>query len=81
MLKPVTLFSVSFVEQQYANKFNISNLEKCVCSNAKPLHYYALRVPRKVEHGVKCGLFSNNAPLGQTTLRVGRVSVQCCRKL
>ena len=21
----------------------------CVCSNANPLHYYALRVPRKVE--------------------------------
>ena len=27
--------------------------------------------------GVKCGLFSNHALLGQTTLRVGRVSVQC----
>ena len=25
--------------------------------------------------GVKCGLFFNHAPLGQTTLRVGRVSV------
>ena len=25
--------------------------------------------------GVKCGLFSNHAPLGQTTLRVGWVSV------
>ena len=25
--------------------------------------------------GVECGLFSNHAPLGQTTLRVGRVSV------
>ena len=25
--------------------------------------------------GVKCGLFSNHTPLGQTTLRVGRVSV------
>ena len=25
--------------------------------------------------GVKCGLFSNHAPLGQTTLCVGRVSV------
>ena len=25
--------------------------------------------------GVKCGLFSNHAPLGQTTLHVGRVSV------
>ena len=31
--------------------------------------------------GVKCGPFSNHAPLGQTTLRVGRVSVQCCRNL
>ena len=26
-------------------------------------------------HGVECGLFSNYAPLGQATLRVGRVSV------
>ena len=25
--------------------------------------------------GVECGLFSIDAPLGQTTLRVGRVSV------
>ena len=25
--------------------------------------------------GVECGLFSTHAPLGQTTLRVGRVSV------
>ena len=25
--------------------------------------------------GVECGLFSNHATLGQTTLRVGRVSV------
>ena len=25
--------------------------------------------------GVKCGLFSNHAPLGQITLGVGRVSV------
>ena len=25
--------------------------------------------------GVKCGLFTNHAPPGQTTLRVGRVSV------
>ena len=46
-----------------------------VCSNANPLHFYALRVPRKAEDGVKCGLFPNHAPLGQTTLRVGRVSV------
>ena len=48
-----------------------------VCSNANPLHYYALRVPRRWIDGVECGLFSNHAPLGQTTLRVGRVSVQC----
>ena len=27
--------------------------------------------------GVECGLFSNHTPLGQTTLRVERVSVQC----
>ena len=26
-------------------------------------------------NGVKCGLFLNHAPLGQTTLRVGLVSV------
>ena len=30
---------------------------------------------------VKCGLFSNHALLGQTTLRVEIVSVQCYRKL
>ena len=27
--------------------------------------------------GLECGLFLNHAPLGQTTLRVGRVSVWC----
>ena len=27
--------------------------------------------------GIECGLFSNNAPLGQPTLRVVRVSVHC----
>ena len=27
--------------------------------------------------GVECGLFSIHAPLGQATLRVGRISVQC----
>ena len=31
--------------------------------------------------GIECGLFSNHALLGQTTLRVRRVSVYCCRKL
>ena len=31
--------------------------------------------------GVKYGLFSNHAPLGQTTLRVVRLAVQSCRKL
>ena len=30
--------------------------------------------PRRID-GIECGLFSNQAPLGQTTLRVGRVSV------
>ena len=49
----------------------------CVCSNANPLNYYALQVPRKVDSldGIKCGLFLNHAPLGQTRLHVGRVSV------
>ena len=27
--------------------------------------------------GIECGLFSIHAPLGQTTLHVGRVSVYC----
>ena len=27
--------------------------------------------------GIECGLFSNNTPLGQTTLHVRRVSVEC----
>ena len=47
-----------------------------VCSNANPLHYYALQVPRKAWiDGDKCGLFLNHTPLGQSTLCVGRVSV------
>ena len=49
----------------------------CVCSNANPPHYYALRVPHKADrwHWV-WSIFSNHAPpLGQTTLRVGRVSI------
>ena len=29
--------------------------------------------------GIECGLFSNHAPLGQITLRVGQVSVKCTR--
>ena len=36
------------------------------------LHYYALGID-----GIECGLFSIYAPLGQTTLHVGLVSV-CC---
>ena len=64
------------LQKQFRPKSKLlSRVTKCVCSNANPLHYYALQVPRKVMDGVKCGLFSNHAPLGRTTLRVGRVSV------
>ena len=42
-----------------------------------PTHYtitcFGFRA-RQID-GIECGLFSNHAPLGQTTLRVGRVSV------
>ena len=47
----------------------------CVCSNANPLHYYVLGFCAGRIDGIECGLFSNHAPLVQTTLHVGRVSV------
>ena len=43
----------------------------CVCSNANLLHNYCFRFHARWIDGVECGLFSNHAPLGQTTLRVG----------
>ena len=52
------------------NEQDIS-LQICVCSNANPLHYYVLEVPRHVDRWRECGLFLNHALLGQTTLRVG----------
>ena len=48
----------------------------CVCV-PMPIHCTITRFgfhARRID-GVKCGLFSNHAPLGQITLRVGRVSV------
>ena len=53
-----------------------SREKKCV---PMPTHCTITRFrfhARRID-GVECGLFSNHAPLGQTTLRVGRVSVQC----
>ena len=47
----------------------------CLCSNANPLHYYVPQVLHKAIDSVECGLVSNLALLGQTTLHVGRVSV------
>ena len=48
----------------------------CVCV-LMPTHctikHFGIRTKRI--DGVECGLFSNHAPLGQTTLRVARVSV------
>ena len=42
-----------------------NNVCVCVCSNANPLHYYVLQVPLKWRiDGVRCGLSSNHAPLG-----------------
>ena len=49
---------------------------KCVCV-LMPSHCTITRFgfrTRRIED-VECGLFSNHAPLGQTTLRVGKVSV------
>ena len=48
----------------------------CVCV-PMPTHCTIMRFgfyARWID-GVKCDLFSNHAPLGQTTLHVGRVSV------
>ena len=52
----------------------------CVCACVlMPIHCtitsFVFRT-RRID-GVECGLSSNHAPLGQTTLRVGRVSVYC----
>ena len=56
--------------------FSMTSLEMCV---PRPTHctitcfgFYARWID-----GVECDLFSNHAPLGQTTLRVGWVSVYC----
>ena len=46
-----------------------------VCSNANPLHYYVFQILRRADIWLECDLFSNHAPLGQTTWHVGRVSV------
>ena len=50
----------------------------CVCV-IKPIHCTITRFGFRAGRidGVECGLFSNYAPFGQTTLRVRRVSVQC----
>ena len=57
---------------------NIKMFKKCVCVCVPmPTHCTITRFgfnARRID-GVKCGLFSNQAPLGQTTLRVGRLSV------
>ena len=52
----------------------LHNLKVCV---PMPTHCTIMRFgfrPRQID-GIECGLFLNHAPLGQTTLRVGRVSV------
>ena len=48
-----------FVEYQYdkIQKFIEVQIYMCVYSNANPLHYYALQVPRTVEDGIECGTF------------------------
>ena len=51
------------------------NVVVCVCSNANPLHTMRFRLHARRIDGIKCGLFLNYAPLGQTALCVGRVSV------
>ena len=54
----------------------LHNLKVCV---PMPTHCTIMRFgfrPRQID-GIECGLFLNHAPLGQTTLRVGRVSVEC----
>ena len=67
---PVYQFSPSLKER--------TDVIMCVCV-LMPTHCTIMRFgfrSRRID-GVQCGLFSNHAPLGQTTLRVGRVSVQC----
>ena len=59
--------SVALVQYSETNTFHTI----CVCSNANPLHYYVLRIPRKADDGVEGGLFSIHAPLGQITLHEG----------
>ena len=63
--------------------FNISQTFRdpimCVCVCVPmPTHCTITRFgfhARCIHLGIKCGLFFNHAPLGQTILRVGRVSV------
>ena len=57
---------------------NTISFIKCVCV-LMPTHWTitCFGFHARWRDGVKCGLFSNRAPLGQTTLRVGWVSVKC----
>ena len=47
-----------------------------VCSNCNPLHSYRFGSRTRQINGVKCGLFSNYASLGQTTLLCTKTSVR-----
>ena len=44
---------------------------KLFVPNANPLHYYVFGFHARQINGVKFGLFSNHARLGQTALHVG----------
>ena len=74
----LSLESCSFIEVHHSSRCSMtlvqtaSNLHRilpqicvCVCCNANPLHYYALRVLHKADNGVKCGLFSNHHHLSR----------------
>ena len=54
-----------------------------MCGVPMPTHCTITRFrfrARRID-GVECGIFSNHAPLGKTTLRVGQVPVMHWRKL
>ena len=58
-------------------KLGDRTMKNACLSVPMPTHSTTMRFgfrTRRID-GVKCGLFLNHAPLGQTTLRVGRVSV------
>ena len=45
----IIIHLVKFYQPAYLHKKKTKSEYICLCSNASPLHYYAIRVPRKAD--------------------------------